>query len=93
MSRYNPGQRVGVHLALQGDASALSVPWNSVVHDVYGGSWVYTKAGENAFERRRVLPRYLVDGRLVLADGPPAGTEVVTAGAAELFGTETGFSK
>ena len=29
----------------------------------------------------------------VLDDGPPVGKPVVTAGAAELFGAETGFSK
>ncbi|MDZ4782259.1 MAG: efflux RND transporter periplasmic adaptor subunit [Planctomycetia bacterium] len=91
--QYNPGQRVGVNLMLRGEADALSVPWNAVVQDVYGGSWVYAKAGEHAFERRRVSPRYLVDGRMVLADGPPEGTAVVTDGSAELFGTETGFSK
>lgn len=91
--QYNPGQRVGVNLMLRGEAEALSVPWDAVVQDVYGGSWVYVKAGEHAFERRRVSPRYVVDGRMILADGPPEGTEVVTAGAAELFGTETGFSK
>lgn len=92
-SQYNPGQRVGVNLKLQGETTSLSVPWNAVVQDVFGGSWVYAKAGENAFERRRVSPRYLADGRLVLVDGPPEGTQVVTAGAAELFGAETGFSK
>jgi hypothetical protein len=33
------------------------------------------------------------DAKAVLASGPDAGTKVVVAGAAELFGTETGFTK
>ena len=35
----------------------------------------------------------LVNGVAVLDQGPPAGTRVVTAGAAELFGTEFGVGK
>jgi membrane fusion protein, heavy metal efflux system len=40
-----------------------------------------------------VVVRFVRDGLAVLASGPKAGTKVVTAGAAELFGAETGFSK
>jgi hypothetical protein len=29
----------------------------------------------------------------VLLDGPPVGTQVVTAGAAELFGVESGLDE
>jgi hypothetical protein len=29
----------------------------------------------------------------VLLEGPPAGTEVVTSGAAELFGVESGLDE
>jgi hypothetical protein len=35
----------------------------------------------------------VTDGTAVLDSGPPPGTTVVTAGAAELFGTDAGFSK
>ncbi len=92
-SLYNPGQRVGVNLTLQGETTSLTVPWSAIVSDIQGGSWVYAKAGERTFERRRVSPRYVMGNVMVLADGPDAGVEVVIAGAAELFGTETGFSK
>ena len=49
--------------------------------------------GDRAYARRRVVVRYVANGLAVLAAGPPVGTAVVTDGAAELFGTETGFSK
>jgi hypothetical protein len=37
--------------------------------------------------------RYVTGTTAVLAAGPEVGARVVTAGAAELFGAETGFSK
>jgi hypothetical protein len=37
--------------------------------------------------------RCVVGETAVLAAGPEAGATVVTAGAAELFGAETGFTK
>ncbi|RIK81175.1 MAG: efflux RND transporter periplasmic adaptor subunit [Planctomycetota bacterium] len=90
---YRPGQRVGVSLALAGAADSLTVPWSAVIHDIYGGTWVYEATGPREFVRRRVVVRYVIGDAAVLAAGPPAGAEVVAAGAAELFGTETGFSK
>ena len=54
---------------------------------------VVEKTGERSYTRRRVVVRYVAADTAVLESGPPPGTAVVTAGAAELFGTETGFSK
>jgi cobalt-zinc-cadmium efflux system membrane fusion protein len=92
-ARLSPGQRVGVALALKGEAESLTCPWAAVLHDVHGGTWVYEQTGDRAFVRRRVVVRYVVGDTAVLASGPAPGTRVVTAGSAELFGTETGFSK
>jgi RND family efflux transporter MFP subunit len=88
-----PGERVGVRMPLQGDSVALTLPWSAVVHDLYGGTWVYEQTGERTYARRRVAVRFVDGERAVLAAGPAEGTRVVVAGAAELFGTETGFSK
>jgi multidrug efflux pump subunit AcrA (membrane-fusion protein) len=88
-----PGQRVGVSVPLASSAESLVVPWSSVVHDIYGGTWVYEATDEREFTRRRVVVRHVVNATAVLAAGPDAGKRIVTAGAAELFGTETGFSK
>lgn len=92
-TKYAPGQRVGATLTLKGPGDALTVPWPAVVYDIHGGGWVYEKTGDRAYARRRVVVRYVVGDTAVLASGPAPGTPVVTAGAAELFGTETGFSK
>jgi cobalt-zinc-cadmium efflux system membrane fusion protein len=90
---FRPGERVIAQLKLVGDETSLSIPWSAVIHDINGGTWVYVQVAENKFARRRVQVRYVVDDLAVLAQGPPKGTPVVTAGAMELFGTEFGFAK
>lgn len=92
-SQLRPGQRVGVDLALKGQKEGFVVPAKSILYDIYGGTWVYIKSGDHAFERRRVLIRYTVDQRVVLAESPVVGTQVVVDGAAELYGTEFGAGK
>ena len=69
------------------------MPWSAVVLDIYGGTWVYERTAEHEFVRRRVVVDFVVADRAALSQGPDAGAEVVEQGAAELFGTEIGFSK
>ncbi len=88
-----PGQRVGVTLNQQGAEESLVVPWSAILHDIHGGAWVYESSGAQSFVRRPVEVRYIADGQAVLARGPAVGTKIVTAGAAELFGTEFGAGK
>jgi multidrug efflux pump subunit AcrA (membrane-fusion protein) len=88
-----PNQRVGVALALKTEAESLVVPWSAVIYDIYGGTWVYVETAERTYARQRVVVRHVVGDTAVLASGPAPQTKIVTAGTAELFGTETGFSK
>jgi len=88
-----PGQRVSATLPLRGEAESVVVPWSAVVHDIYGGTWVYEQTAPHTFVRRRITVRFVVGDQAALGGGPPAGTVVVDRGAQELFGTETGFSK
>lgn len=88
-----PGQRVGVSIPLIGEAENLTLPWSAVIHDIHGGTWVYEMTAEHTFARRRILVRFAREDIAVLANGPAVGAKIVTAGAAELFGTEIGFSK
>jgi len=90
---FSPGQRVAVSVTLKDPSDVLTVPWSAVVYDYFGGAWVYVKAGDHTYSRERVLVRYVSGQTAVLDSGPAPGKSVVTAGAAELFGTETGFSK
>jgi RND family efflux transporter MFP subunit len=92
-TRHGPGHRVGVGLKQKGERDSLTLPWAAVIHDIHGGTWVYEQTADREFVRRRVTVRFVTEGTAVLAAGPPVGTRVVVAGAAELFGAETGFSK
>ncbi len=88
-----PGERLTAQLALTGNAEQNTVPWSAVIHDIHGGQWVYEQQAERVFVRRRVEVAWVSDHQAVLSRGPAVGTIVVIAGAAELAGTEFGFSK
>jgi len=88
-----PGQRVGMSLRLRGQCRGRTAPAKAIVYDIYGGSWVYIRTAEHVFQRERILIEFMMGDQAVLAEGPPAGTEVVTDGVAELFGTEFGAGK
>lgn len=88
-----PGQKMGVTLSERGSEESLVVPWSAVLHDINGGTWVYENTAPQQYIRRRVEVRRVVDSLAVLARGPAVGAKVVTAGAAEIFGTEFGTGK
>jgi RND family efflux transporter MFP subunit len=90
---FRPGERVGVTLPLRGEDTSLVVPRASVEYDIHGGAWVYEKVGDHKYARRRVLVDRVVGDLAVVATGPKVGSSVVTAGAAEIFGTEFGNTK
>ncbi|WP_298193498.1 efflux RND transporter periplasmic adaptor subunit [Novosphingobium sp.] len=86
------GERVLVDLPEQTDSGAavIDVPASAILTDINGGEWVYVETAPRQFERRRVEVARIVGGRAMLARGLASGVRVVTAGAAELFGTEFG---
>jgi membrane fusion protein, heavy metal efflux system len=89
-----PGQRVGVTLPMRGEEQSLVVPLAALLRDIHGDAWVYEKTGEHAYTRRRVLVDRVAGDLAVLAGGRlKPGVEVVTDGAAELFGSEFGGAK
>lgn len=88
-----PGERVSVQLPLSGTEQSLVVPTAAVVYDLNGGAWVYEATSATTFVRRRIEIRSQAGDRTLVARGLEAGKKVVTAGAAELFGTEFGAGK
>jgi len=90
------GERVSVSLPVAGAAAArrvLAVPLAAIVYDIYGGTWTYVAKDSLHVVRTRVELGEIVDGRAVVVRGLTPGMRVVTAGAAELFGTEFGPGK
>jgi len=88
------GQRVRVELDLSGSGTQRKlIPYAAVLYDTRGGTWVYTNPEPLVFVRQRINVDYIDGEQAVLSDGPAPGTAVVTAGGAELFGTELGIGK
>jgi hypothetical protein len=85
-------ERLGVTTVkvAKGEGSPLQVPYGALVYDANGKTWVYTNPEPRTYIRAAVTVDKIVDNKVQLRSGPPAGTDVVTVGAAELFGAEFG---
>lgn len=87
---FRPGERVMVELPLTSTEQGLVVPDTAVLYDIHGATWVYEDLGGNVYTRRRIEVARDAGDRAVVRRGLKEGVKVVTAGAAELFGTEFG---
>jgi hypothetical protein len=84
--------RIGLEVGVaEAAADGLSIPYDAVVYDEDGGTWVYTSPKELTFVRVPVTVADISRDRAQLSAGPEPGTEVVTVGTAELFGVEQGI--
>ncbi len=90
--RFRPGERVRVTMPLRGASEGTVVPLSAIFRDIYDGAWVYENTAPRIYVRRRVDVLYVVNNVAVIGNGPPVGTKVVSAGVAELAGTEFGGS-
>ena len=67
----------------------VSVDQAALVYDKKGKPWVFTVIGPLTYVRAAIgIKEVSEDNLVILSSGPPAGTEVVTVGAIELWGTE-----
>jgi hypothetical protein len=88
------GQGVFVEVMMSGNGTPRKVvPYAAVLYGVHGETWVYTNPEPLVFVRSPITIDYIEGDLAILSEGPEVGTAVVTLGAAELFGTETGVSK
>jgi hypothetical protein len=70
----------------------VTVHHAALIYDKKGLPWVFAVIGPRTYARSAVTVDH-VDGDLAtLKSGPPAGTEVVTVGAIELWGAELGIA-
>ena len=86
-------QTVPVREELIGDTQRLVVPYASLLYGLHGETWVYINEESLTFTRTPIDVDYIDGDTVVLVDGPPVGTQVVTVGVAELFGADTGVGK
>ncbi len=90
---FRIGQKVVVSLVKNSAENTLVVPWSAILYDFSGGTWVYVKIADHTYSRSRVDLSHVVDGFAAVTRGLTDGSEVVTAGAVEIFGTEFGVGK
>jgi len=96
-------ERLGIETAPMGGADATGrlvgvgargarsvVPYSAVLYDARGDTWVYTNPASLVFLRERVSVERIDGDRVILTNGPPAGTTIVTVGGAELLAAELG---
>lgn len=84
-------QRLGLTTAeVTASGPETTVPYSAILYDKKGATWAYTNPEGLVFVRAEVTVDRVTQGVAYLGEGPAAGTKVVTVGAAELWGVETG---
>ena len=82
-------ERVGLQTdAVRRKGRDLVVPYGAVIYDAEGAAYAYTVPEPLTFVREKIEIVRSEGDSVLLSDGPPAGTEVVTVGTAEVYGTE-----
>ena len=83
-------QRLDIQtIAARESEDGVVVPYSAVFYGPDGETWAYVSPQPLTFVREPIEVADVVDGaEAILSDGPAPGTEVVTVGVAELYGTE-----
>jgi hypothetical protein len=70
------------------DGQDTVLPYDAVIYGADGKTYTYTAPEPLTYVRQGISIDHVVGDSVMLHDGPPVGTEVVTVGAAEVYGTE-----
>ncbi len=82
-------ERVGLQTApVRQNGQETAIPYDALIYTADGSAYTYTAPEPLTFVRQEINIDHVAGDSVMLSDGPPAGTEVVTVGAAEVYGTE-----
>lgn len=82
-------RRVGLRtVAIRQSDQGKVIPYAAVIYDARGNAYAYTSPEPLTFVRREIEIDRVEGDSAILSAGPPVGTEVVTIGAAEVYGAE-----
>jgi hypothetical protein len=82
-------ERAGIQTApIRQNGQGTVMPHSAVIYDADGETFTYTVPEPLTYVRQKIVIDDVVGDSVMLFDGPPAGTEVVTVGAALVYGTE-----
>jgi hypothetical protein len=71
-------------------APATVIPFSAIVSAPNGRTYAFRTLAPLVYGEVRVRVDHVTGGAAYLSEGPPAGTHVVSVGAEELFGVQTG---
>jgi hypothetical protein len=71
-------------------ADGMQIPYSALLYDPEGKTWAFVRIGDHTFQRQAVTVDHISGDAAFLSAGPKVGSEVVTIGAAELYGAEQG---
>jgi hypothetical protein len=82
-------ERVGLEtVPIRQNGQGKIMPYAALIYDAEGKAYAYTSPEPLTFVRKEIDVDHVAGDNVVLSDGPPAGTEVVTVGVSEVYGTE-----
>ena len=83
-------ERLGLETVPAGE---MNVPYGALIYGLYGETYVYTNPEPLVYVRESIKIDDIEGDTVLLLEGLAPGTMVVTFGAAELYGAETGIGK
>jgi hypothetical protein len=69
------------------------MPYAALLYDTSGETWAFTSAEPMTYVRQKIKVDRIEGDKAILAEGPAAGTQVVTVGVAQLYGSEEEFEE
>jgi hypothetical protein len=82
-------ERVNLQTApIRQNGQGTVIPYDAVIYGADGNTYTYTAPEPLTYVRQEINIDHVAGDSVMLSDGPPTGTEVVTVGAAEVYGTE-----
>ena len=66
----------------------MVIPYDAVIYGADGNTYAYTAPEPRTFVRQEISIDHVDGESAMISDGPPAGTEVVSVGAAIVYGSE-----
>ena len=82
-------ERAGIQTApIRQNGQGTVMPHSAVIFDADGETFTYTVPEPRTYVRQKIVIDHVDGDSVMLSDGPPAGTEVVTVGAALVYGSE-----
>jgi hypothetical protein len=82
-------ERVGLQtVPIRQNGQGKIMPYAALIYDADGNTYTYAAPEPRTYVRQEINIDHMDDDSVVLSDGPPAGTKVVTVGVDEVYGTE-----